>query len=137
MDSRLDLVAKAVARGATRREALRLAGGGLIGALLAAAGLGRRAGAQDGPPCGEFHARCDEQTVEACGPAPSSHEREAWAAWYACMEEQPACRTAYMACPRSCIDPYNFGECAGGCPGSQTCQSTFNPLSNRLICRCL
>ena len=39
MESRLDAVAKAVARGATRRQALRLAGGGLVGALLAA-GLG-------------------------------------------------------------------------------------------------
>ena len=49
MDSRLDAVAKAVARGATRRQALRLAGGGLAGALLAAAGLGKRAGAQGAP----------------------------------------------------------------------------------------
>ena len=50
MDSRMDVVAKAVARGTTRRQALRLAGGGLAGALLAAAGLGKRAGAQENGP---------------------------------------------------------------------------------------
>ena len=45
-----DAMAKAVADGSTRRRALRLAGGGLAGALLAAAGLGRRAGAQENVP---------------------------------------------------------------------------------------
>ena len=46
---RFDTMAKAVGRGTTRRQALRLAGGGLAGALLAAAGVGNRAGAQEPP----------------------------------------------------------------------------------------
>ncbi|CAA9570042.1 MAG: hypothetical protein AVDCRST_MAG19-2682 [uncultured Thermomicrobiales bacterium] len=46
---RFDAMAKAMANGATRRRALRLAGGGLAGALLAAAGLGKRARAQGRP----------------------------------------------------------------------------------------
>jgi hypothetical protein len=54
---RFDQMTKAMANGATRRRALRLAGGGLGGALLAAAGLGRRAGAQPGPPEG-FDPHC-------------------------------------------------------------------------------
>ena len=44
-----DTMAKAMASGSTRRLALRLAGGAMAGALLAAAGLGRRAGAQGKP----------------------------------------------------------------------------------------
>ncbi len=50
IDSRLDAVAKAMASGSTRRRALRLAGGRLAGALLAAVGLGGRAGAQGERP---------------------------------------------------------------------------------------
>ena len=46
MDGRMDEVAKALVRGATRREELRLAGGGLAGALLAAVGLTNQVGAQ-------------------------------------------------------------------------------------------
>ncbi len=49
---RFDAMARAMASGATRRRALRLAWGGLAGALLAAAGLGNRAGAEQGPPEG-------------------------------------------------------------------------------------
>ena len=46
---RFDDLTKAMANGATRRRALRLAGGGLAGALLAAAELRNRAGAQGAP----------------------------------------------------------------------------------------
>ena len=44
VDGRLDVAATALARGATRRQALRLAGGGSAGALLAAVGLTDLAG---------------------------------------------------------------------------------------------
>ena len=51
---RFDTWTRAMANGATRRRALRLAGGGLAGAVLAAVGVSRRAGArQDDPPCGQ------------------------------------------------------------------------------------
>ena len=91
MDTRLDAVAKAVARGATRRQALRLAGGGLAGALLAAAGLGKRAGAH-GPmfaycenglfiegellPYVEGQGTDDFELHAPCGPAYGCHEGE-------------------------------------------------------------
>ena len=52
---RFDQMAKAVGRGATRRQALRRAGGGLAGAQLAAAGLGNRAGAQGKPTFSNCH----------------------------------------------------------------------------------
>ena len=57
---RFDVMAKEVARGATRRQALRLAGGGLAGALLGAVGFGRRARAdwEWRSHCDELHARC-------------------------------------------------------------------------------
>ena len=138
MDTRLDAVAKAVARGATRRQALRLAGGGLAGALLAAVGLGdlaRRARAQPtswGPQCDEFHARCAAQTVEACVPAPSSHDPE-WSAWYACMLEQRECQTAQHACPTHCTP--GKGACSQ-CREHQVCVTALNP-ANQLMCRCV
>jgi hypothetical protein len=132
---RFDDLTKAMAGGATRRRALRLAGGGLAGALLAAAGLGRRAGAQDDPRCDEFYAECRARAEEACGgPQPSADVApEAFLAWVACMEEQPACRRALMACPRNCKT--GEGACSG-CREDQVCAATSNP-GNRLVCRCI
>ena len=47
---RFDSLTRVMASGSTRRRALRLAGGGLAGALLAAVGVGKRAEAQQDKP---------------------------------------------------------------------------------------
>ena len=76
---RFDAMTKAMASGSTRRRALRLAGGGLAGALLAAAGLGKRVAAQENQPvfpnCQEYGGPLivdpgtDDMTISRpCGP---------------------------------------------------------------------
>ncbi len=64
---RFDGLARAMANGATRRRALRLAGGGLAGALLAAVGVGKRAGAQGAGGEQPLFTHC--YNGEAAGPA--------------------------------------------------------------------
>ncbi len=68
---RFDAMAKAMANGATRRLALRLAGGAMAGAVLAAAGLGRRVGAQENGP--EF-AYCNKGPAVAINPGTDEFE---------------------------------------------------------------
>jgi len=57
---RFDEVAKALARGLTRRESLRAVGGGLAGALLAAVGLGKAWGAPALRKIKNPHAQCQQ-----------------------------------------------------------------------------
>ena len=133
MDSRLDLVAKAVARGATRRQALRLAGGGLAGALLAAVGVTGRAGAQDGVTCDELGARCTERGEATCGPEPTNTNFKHL--WFDCLsQEVPVCHSFFQICPNGCEYMEGCGQV--GCPGDQVCQSVLNS-GNQILCRCL
>ena len=136
---RFDAVARAVARGATRREALRLVGGGLAGALLAAVGAGKRAGAQDSVPCDELRARCFARGEEACGPMPP-HDHSTPGAdtvyhqWEDCVYGTvPACRGAAQQCSGECE---HVGACQNGCPGDQLCIAVVNP-GNHVKCRCI
>ena len=142
MDGRLDAVAKAVARGATRRQALRLAGGGLAGALLAAAGLGKRAGAQeeDTRPCDEVLARCVDQVGGAC-----DHLHPATYAYLVCLSGHGgACNAYFESCHVNCgavgepDEAFNVDrrQCAAGCPQGGICVAALNP-ANRLVCRCV
>ena len=131
---RFDALARAMAGGATRRRALRLAGGGLAGALLAAAGLGRRAGAQDGVPCGDLEARCDEQAVAACGPKPSNSASPEHDAWLDCRYSVPVCQSYVQACRVAC--EYTSGCPPHGCPRDEFCNMVINH-GDRLQCRCV
>ena len=130
---RFDLMAKAMAGGATRRRALRLAGGGLAGALLAA-GLGRRAGAQQ-ESCGDLHARCLERAGGACG---TPETAETAFAHYTCLSQQGGvCNAYFESCAHSCGSFDTSGRaCASGCPGDTTCIVTTTP-GNVVLCRCV
>ena len=133
MDTRLDVVAKAVARGATRRQALRLAGGGLAGALLAAAGLGKRAGAQDTKPCDDLFARCVERGKETCPREDFTPDNDG--PWIHCLgTEVPACRQYFQACPNSCSYMGGCGQV--GCQGGQFCATAVNPAGH-IVCICV
>jgi hypothetical protein len=142
---RFDGLTRAVAGGATRRRALRLAGGGLAGALLAAAGLGDRAPralAQrlyPGPPhCDELYARCFAASVEACGPRPPYSGSPEFPAWFACSAEQGDCIHAQRVCPTHCTP--GEGACSGcggdGGGNGGICIALVNP-NGRLLCRCV
>ena len=130
---RFDDLTKAMASGATRRRALRLAGGGLAGALLAAAGLSKRAGAQANPSCGDMEARC----LEAVGGACADVEAEPNTSPLPCYVEKGggACRAYVQACNLQCGLPAHDG-CAGGCPNDTICVSAVN-AAGRLLCRCV
>ena len=106
---RFDDLTKALAGGATRRRALRLAGGGLAGALLAAAGLRNRAGAQGaGGEQPEF-TYC--YNGEAAGPAFDTG----------------------ISIPKGDGKPCGGpGECREG----QICIALVNPVG-KLLCRCV
>ena len=74
---RFDAMARAMAGGATRRRALRLAGGGLAGALLAAAGLGGRAQADtckaSGKACKKGGQCCSGNCAPVSGSRSTAH----------------------------------------------------------------
>ncbi len=66
MDTRLDYVAKAIAQGTTRRQALRRLGGGLAAGVLAGRGLGGTSvQAQSAPDCPTCR-QCINQFVGEC-----------------------------------------------------------------------
>jgi hypothetical protein len=66
MDSRLDTVAKVIARGTTRRQVLRRIGGGLVGGTLAAVGLSAASvQAQDAGVCPVCR-HCVDEFYSAC-----------------------------------------------------------------------
>ncbi len=139
---RFDNLAKAMASGSTRRAALRLAGGGLAGALLAAAGLDRRAGAQEEEtaPCDELLPRCLDEADEGCVYTSGSVDAT-------CLRETGgrACHTYLQACSVNCGPPSDNGQSCqfidrdtgrSGCPQGRTCVSLINPVGH-LLCRCL
>ncbi|CAA9558426.1 MAG: hypothetical protein AVDCRST_MAG19-1424, partial [uncultured Thermomicrobiales bacterium] len=122
----------------------RLAGGGLAGAILAAAGLGdrpRRALAQQAhahPRCDELHAQCLAASVEACGPRPPYSGSPEFAVWFACSAEQGDCIHAQRVCPTHCTA--GEGACSG-CSGDGggdggICIALVNP-EGHLLCRCV
>ena len=96
------------------RRALRLAGGGLAGALLAAVGVSRRAGANHGPKEGE-----GRPEFEGGG---CSHGHAG----------------PYFDTPE---DPWEGDAlpCGGGpndCPHGTFCAAVVNP-ANQVLCRCI
>ena len=109
---RFDDLTKAMASGATRRRALRLAGGGLAGALLAAVGVSRRAGAEHGPQEGEGRPEFTYCSHGHAGPDFNTEE-----------------------------DPWvsDGKPCGGGpndCPHGSICIALVNPVGH-LGCRCV
>ena len=98
-----------------------------------AAGLGRRAAAQDTNPCNDLFAQCAEQVEgrrRAVARAPD---------YYNCLAEQGGACTAYFqTCKFGCGG--NFGTsgraCQGGCRAHEYCALAVNP-GNRLVCRCI
>jgi hypothetical protein len=104
MEHQFDLLAKALAEGVSRREALRRITGGLAGALLASMGLGKSWGSG---------VSCSDRRLSLCTSAVSTSAARARA----------ICRT------QRCINAVNEGEAralAGcrkefGCPAGQTC----------------
>ena len=66
MESRLEVVAKAVARGATRRQALRLAGGGVAGGVLAVLGVGKASAGLQTEPIRPECRQCINQFQGSC-----------------------------------------------------------------------
>ena len=142
---RFDEMTREMAGGATRRQALRLAEGGLAGALLAAVGLGKRAGAQKVPPaCGDLEARCVESAGGACegleaGSLP----------YFNCLAEHggEACRAFFTVCTEGCDFPSNNGlvcqalepggeTSVSGCPQGKFCATAVN-AGNQIVCRCV
>jgi hypothetical protein len=93
MENRFDELAKAVAGGMSRREALRRVGGGLVGAVLASLGLGTKAWSAPAPNSG-----C-EQFCRDCGISPGNGN-------------------AFGQCVSSCEHCWNTGgkTCTGLCP---------------------
>lgn len=89
MEHRLDELAKALAGGMSRREALRRVGG-LMGAVLASLGLGRTAWSAPAPNCVQF---CKD-----CGISPSNG-----VAFGQCVSSCAKCqgkgRTNFCDCP--------------------------------------
>ncbi len=131
---RFDQMTKAMAGGASRRRALRLAGGAATGALLAAVGVSRRAGAQAGRPCNGLRARCAEQAREACG-----HLSPTSLAYHDCLGTQEGTCTAYLQqCHVYCGGHFGTvaGACEGGCPAHEHCVVAVNPGGN-FMCRCV
>ena len=106
---RFDQMTRAMASGSTRRRALRLAGGGLAGALLAAAGLGRRASAQG--PEGE------KPLFTNCNPGSGG--------------------VIFHGLDENVLGGDSL-PCGGNedCPQDRVCASAVNP-GNRVVCRCV
>ena len=103
---RFDGLTRALASGATRRRTLRLAGGGLAGALLAAAGLRDRAGAQEFGRA--IFATCEQNREPGEGPP-------------------------FQTGPH---DPlFVFSKPCPACPQDQVCATVVNP-EGHLFCRC-
>ena len=126
---RFDQMTRAMAGGATRRQALRLAGGGLAGALLAAVGLGRRVGAQES--CDVLLARCTEEIGGACDGLQGRP-------YLNCLEEQGRACSGYLeACTSNCgsNDP-SRRTCEGGCPQGGACTVALN-AGSVIVCRCV
>ena len=103
---RFDAITKAMAGGATRRRALRLVGGGLAGALLAAVGVGKRAEAQEFGRA--VFVNCDQNREPGDGPP-------------------------FQTGPH---DPlFVFSKPCPACPQDQVCVALVNP-EGHLFCRC-
>lgn len=107
---RFDAMTKAVGRAATRRQVLRLAGGGLAGAMLAAVGQGRLAGAKG-----------------------AGGEKPDWA--FCAINDGPLFNS-----PHSGGEPsdHDGRPCPGSfyCPQDRICISIMNPVG-RYLCRCV
>ena len=130
---RFDELTRTMARGTSRRQALRLVGGGLAGALLAAVGRGGSAGAAP-RTCDDLEARC----LEAVGDACREEEEHPHMSPYPCYAEHGggACRTWFERCPQACDPSFNAGTCESGCPNGGVCLALLNP-AGRLMCRCI
>jgi hypothetical protein len=74
MENRFDELAKSLASGVSRREALRQLGGGLAGALLASFGLAKGAEAavnSCAAACAQYHGAAHAQCMQVCKSCPS------------------------------------------------------------------
>jgi hypothetical protein len=135
-----DALAKDLARGLSRREALRRVGEGLFGALLASLGLGR-AVAQGNSDCAHFctsifppgRQRGDCISAAAhgtglcygCGPAaPASHADVCGnfgGPRFCCSADTPNCCNG--TCVNTQTDVNNCGVCGKTCASDETCCS--------------
>jgi hypothetical protein len=127
MDHWLDDVARAVARGESRRRALRRIGGGLLGATLAVV-LGKEASAQ--ASCPPLRTRCgavcvnlnnDKNNCGQCGRVCSATDQTCKGGQCQCPPlRQTVCNGA---CVNTNNDKNNCGQCGRVCSASgQTCQ---------------
>jgi len=135
MSSRFDELAKALAAGVSRREALRLFGGGLMIGLLAPLGVGKGWGAPPPPGCGRL---CHDAGVPSGG-----------SAWTDCVHRCGVCEAnALQACVSfvsatltvTCCGP--TGTCGTGalagvcvCPGGTVdCLGTTAGVPTQSCC---
>jgi hypothetical protein len=121
MENRFDTLAKSLAESVSRRQALSRLGGGVAGMLLAAAGLDRAWGKDNG--CGS---RCQAATGFQANSPP-----KITAAYKACVSDCDACKNAgrnpcfatggTVACCSSGQNCSTATNCAACCSSGQSC----------------
>ena len=118
-EQKFDAIAKRLAAGNTRRGALRLLGGGALGALLAALGRERVAAGEVTPAaCTANGVRCGANTPRGCGTCCSqcTSRQENGQRRCACCRDGRACRRDDQCCSGSCMG----GVCGGLCPAASS-----------------
>jgi hypothetical protein len=141
MSHQFDELAKALAQGVPRREALRRIGTGLVGALLASVGLGEAWG-QSGNNCtnlcrqippGPNRGRCLRNCQE-CGGDVTRVCRTAFGNTICCPPH-------YICCDGVCVDktaPENCGGCGNRCAADEVCRAAptgGQPYNDYFCCR--
>jgi hypothetical protein len=149
VDNRFDELAKALAQGVSRREALRRLGGGMAGALLMSLGVGNAWGQAGGGgrPCpnpGEI--RCDGVCVnprtdpDNCGRCGNLCPAGVTCVNGTCGGPTGGCPSGQTRCSGTCVnlatDFFNCGSCRHACAAGQFCSrgSCVNACSNPVDC---
>jgi hypothetical protein len=157
--NRFDDLTRALARGTSRRQALKVLGGGLLAALVPGSVFAAKGG---NSTCAKFCAdtfgadtpaakQCTSEAAKgrglcySCGPA--SNNQGALCGQTCCTTSVAnatatcnsgtcgfTCNAGYQPCNGTCIAT---NECCGACLENETCQDgTCVPVTNRVICNC-